>query len=400
MRGGHCSCFWKQLPFAQSRRTYRVEPGPERSGGSSLAALAAYISCVGFQATPFRQFQEIAPRDPCLDSHCPWALRQETRFRAGFEVQWMTFVQISMWLGSNYSKWNLLHELWCEAIYTQESWQRCLSGGLWTFWKATFRQWTVRDCLAGHKKLLCQMWILFYIHRRVSSKLPAMALLGEPYPQPERQDFSAPLRYVPSAAAHASHRTRRNEETRPCQLRVNAVPNAAGSAILDWGCRSIVCWNTLKLYLCKRLQIDADSLPEVCSAKALAGAGSDENHRYSLWPPPSRESAASTFRGSALCWAALCSVLRLELQQGGHTDLDETQWTGIYDIIEQSIRCMSMVAKCCKPPQTAILTWFIWFQQKSVPTPLLAWRNTAAFTINLLKKQKHLRRVDTRENLR
>ena len=60
-----------------------------------------------------------------------------------------------------------------------------------------------------------------------------MALLGEPAPQPERQDLAAPLRYVPAAPAEPPARTRRNEETRPCQLRINAVPNAAGSAYLD-----------------------------------------------------------------------------------------------------------------------------------------------------------------------
>mmetsp|Transcript_18174 Transcript_18174/g.40040 ORF Transcript_18174/g.40040 Transcript_18174/m.40040 type:complete len:298 (+) Transcript_18174:57-950(+) len=67
-----------------------------------------------------------------------------------------------------------------------------------------------------------------------------MALLGEPQPQRERQDFSAPLRYVPSAPAETPCRTRRNEETRPCQLRVNAVPNAAGSAYLEQGRTKII----------------------------------------------------------------------------------------------------------------------------------------------------------------
>ena len=61
----------------------------------------------------------------------------------------------------------------------------------------------------------------------------SMALLGEPAPQPERQDLAAPFRYVPTAPAEPPGRTRRNEETRPCQLRINAVPNAAGSAYLD-----------------------------------------------------------------------------------------------------------------------------------------------------------------------
>ncbi|CAK9022632.1 unnamed protein product [Durusdinium trenchii] len=62
-----------------------------------------------------------------------------------------------------------------------------------------------------------------------------MALLGEPPVQPERQDFSAPLRYAPKAPPQRSVRTRRKEETRPCQLRINAVPNAAGSAYLEQG---------------------------------------------------------------------------------------------------------------------------------------------------------------------
>jgi len=67
-----------------------------------------------------------------------------------------------------------------------------------------------------------------------------MALLGEPAPQPERQDLAAPFRYVPTAPAEPPGRTRRNEETRPCQLRINAVPNAAGSAYLEQGRTKII----------------------------------------------------------------------------------------------------------------------------------------------------------------
>ncbi|CAJ1357653.1 unnamed protein product [Effrenium voratum] len=61
-----------------------------------------------------------------------------------------------------------------------------------------------------------------------------MALLGEPPLQPERDDRS--LRYVPTPLpAPATRQGRREEETRPCQLRVGAVPNAAGSAYLEQG---------------------------------------------------------------------------------------------------------------------------------------------------------------------
>ena len=74
-----------------------------------------------------------------------------------------------------------------------------------------------------------------------------MALLGEPPVQPERQDFSAPLRYAPKAPPQRSVRTRRKEETRPCQLRINAVPNAAGSAYLERGSDvGLKVWNLKK----------------------------------------------------------------------------------------------------------------------------------------------------------
>eukprot|EP00931_Biecheleriopsis_adriatica_P101296 TRINITY_DN76466_c0_g1_i1.p1 TRINITY_DN76466_c0_g1~~TRINITY_DN76466_c0_g1_i1.p1 ORF type:complete len:314 (+),score=66.32 TRINITY_DN76466_c0_g1_i1:53-994(+) len=76
-------------------------------------------------------------------------------------------------------------------------------------------------------------------------------LLGEPPPAAERQDAatglhgsSVPLPYAP-AVAKAEVRSgrvngRRAEETRPCSLRVGAVPNAAGSAYLEQGGTKII----------------------------------------------------------------------------------------------------------------------------------------------------------------
>lgn len=56
-------------------------------------------------------------------------------------------------------------------------------------------------------------------------------VLGDPLAPPERTDAT---RYAPRRMTDTP-RTRRDEETRPCQLRLNAVANAAGSAYLEQG---------------------------------------------------------------------------------------------------------------------------------------------------------------------
>ena len=61
-------------------------------------------------------------------------------------------------------------------------------------------------------------------------------VLGDPLAPLERSEAT---RYAPRRLLTAS-RGRRDEETRPCQLRLEAVPNAAGSAFLEQGHTKIV----------------------------------------------------------------------------------------------------------------------------------------------------------------
>eukprot|EP00439_Symbiodinium_sp_Y106_P083095 s989_g22.t3 len=72
-----------------------------------------------------------------------------------------------------------------------------------------------------------------------------MSVLGEPPPQSERQELAPCVRYVPvPTATRVQVQDRRvgrqAEETRCCNLRVGAVPNAAGSAYIEQGNTKII----------------------------------------------------------------------------------------------------------------------------------------------------------------